>query len=82
MSDTTNTPKGPTSIATPKMKRGFKGFLSDVKREMKKVNWPTKKETNRLTGVVVSLVVVVALALTGMGWVADTLVTLITTGRV
>ena len=36
----------------PKSRRGLKGFFSEVKREMKKVSWPTKKETNRLTGVV------------------------------
>ena len=87
MSDNDNTPKKPDSpkpgsIATPKFKRGFKGFLSDTNRELKKVNWPTKKETTRLTGVVISLVIVLASALVGMGWVADTLVGILTRGKV
>jgi preprotein translocase SecE subunit len=74
-------PKAPSSIATPKFKRGLKGFLSDTSREMKKVNWPTKKETNRLTFVVLSLVVVIAVMLSMMGWVSDTFVALITKGH-
>jgi preprotein translocase SecE subunit len=82
MSTTPEGPKGPASIATPKFKRGMKGFLTETKREMKKVNWPSKKETNRLTFVVMSLVVGLALMLSAMGYVADTLITLITKGHV
>jgi preprotein translocase SecE subunit len=75
-------PKAPSTIATPKMKRGLKGFIHETKREMKKVNWPSRKETNRLTFVVLSLVVLIAVMLSVMGWASDTLVTIITKGRV
>lgn len=75
-------PKAPTSIATPKFKRGLKGFFTDTSREMKKVNWPSKKETNRLSFVVLSLVVVVATLLSVMGWVSDTFIQLLTKGHV
>lgn len=80
--DSQNQPKSPTSIATPKFKRGLKGFFTETSREMKKVNWPTKKETTRLTFVVISLCVVVAGLLSGMGWVAGTFVDLVTKGSV
>ena len=73
-------PKAPSSIATPRFKRGLKGFLSDTNRELKKVSWPSRKETTRLTFVVLSLVVVVAVMLSLMGWVSDTFVLLITKG--
>jgi len=75
-------PKPPTAIATPKFKRGLKGFVADTKREMNKVNWPTKKETTRLTSVVLSLVIVIAVMLSLMGWASDTVVALITKGKI
>jgi preprotein translocase subunit SecE len=81
MSDTQG-PKAPTSIATPKFKRGFKGFLTDTGREMKKVSWPTKKESTRLTVVVLSLVICLAVLLSVMNIAADTAVTIITKGKV
>ena len=80
--DKQDKPKPPGSIATPKLKRGLKGFFHDTSREMKKVNWPAKKETNRLTFVVLSLVIIIAVMLSLMGWASDTLVTLITKGKV
>ncbi|MBX3118987.1 MAG: preprotein translocase subunit SecE [Fimbriimonadaceae bacterium] len=36
----------------PRHRRGFKAFWVEVVRELKKVNWPPHRETNRLTGVV------------------------------
>ena len=81
MSDNTNAPAKPGSIATPKFKRGVKGFWSDTKREMTKVSWPTRKETTRLSGVVISLVVIVSAALVGFGWVADTIINIVTGGK-
>ena len=69
------------SLPIPRSKRGLKGFLSEVRRELDKVSWPTKPETNRLTGVVLALCVLIVALLTSMSTVADTLVRLITTGR-
>ncbi|MBL8048225.1 MAG: preprotein translocase subunit SecE [Chthonomonas sp.] len=40
------------SVPVPKMKKGVGTFMREAMAEMKKVNWPTKKETTRLTGVV------------------------------
>jgi len=80
--DRQDKPKPAVSIATPKFKRGLKGFFTDTSREMKKVNWPTKRETSRLTFVVLSLVVVIAVMLSIMGWASDTFVAVITKGRI
>jgi preprotein translocase subunit SecE len=52
--DSSKAPKG-GSVPIPKMNRGVKGFYRDVVREMKHVNWPTRKETTRLTGVVLGV---------------------------
>ena len=75
-------PKQPSSIPIPKSKRGMKGFFTDVNRELKKVNWPSRPETNRLTGVVLAVCVMMAVLLLAMGEVAQTFVSLITKGTV
>ena len=80
MSTTPEGPKAPSSIATPKLKRGFKSFFSDVKKEMKKVNWPTKKEATRLTGVVLAVTLLCVAILTGMSFAANTVLNLIVKG--
>jgi len=49
---------------------------------MKKVSWPTRTETNRLTGVVLAVTILSVLILTGLGVVFGTLVDLITKGSV
>jgi preprotein translocase SecE subunit len=79
--DKKTAPAKPGAIATPTMKRGLKGFFADTKREMKKVNWPTRGETNRLTFVVLALVIVVATMLSVSSWIADSLVTIILKGH-
>lgn len=76
------TPRQTTSIPLPKSKRGFKGFFSDVGRELRKVTWPKPAETNRLTGVVLAVCLLMALVLMGMGTVSGTFVSLITKGTV
>ena len=75
-------PRAGSSVATPKFKRGLKGFIAETRREMKKVVWPTRKETTRLTVVVLALVILIGAGLSFMGWVADTGVSLITQGKV
>ena len=47
---------------------------------MKKVSWPTRHETNRLTGVVLAVTIMSVLVLTGLGIVFSTLVNLVTKG--
>lgn len=61
-------PKKPqTGIAVPRSKRGVKGFFTEVKREIKKVTWPTIPETHRLTGVVLGVCALLVAVLTGLG---------------
>ena len=74
----TDTPRG--SLPIPKSRRGAKGFLADVMREMKKVSWPTRPETNRLTGVVLAVCIMGVIMLTVMSIVFEHLVNLITKG--
>lgn len=41
-------------------------FLKEVKTEIKKVNWPTKKETLRYTLIVIGVSIIVAIFLGGI----------------
>jgi preprotein translocase subunit SecE len=70
-------PETPATIALPKSKRGTKGFFAEVKREIKKVNWPTKEETTRLTGVVLTVCGLVILILMGLNYFFDFFVSLL-----
>ena len=81
MSSTPTTPKGPTSIPTPKSRRGLKGFFAEVGREMKKVTWPTKQETNRLTLIVFSVCFIICLVLFVLSFIFENGVSLVTTGH-
>lgn len=82
MSSTPSTPKGPTSIPTYRSKRGWKGYFAEVGREMKKVNWPTRPETNRLTGVVFAVCFIVGIILFALSTFFDHFVALVTTGKI
>ena len=50
----------------------FQQYLSDVRTEMKKVVWPTRKETTTTTMVVFGMVIIISLFL----WLVDTLLAL------
>jgi preprotein translocase subunit SecE len=82
-----NTPE-PTSgkprggVPVPKSKRGAKGFFNEVVREMKKVSWPTRPETNRLTTVVLAVCVLLVAFLSAIGFVFGFVIDFITKGRV
>jgi len=58
----------------------MKGFFKEVVREIKKVNWPTPKETNRLTGIVLAVCGLIVAVLSALSYVIDTIVTLLTKG--
>jgi preprotein translocase subunit SecE len=64
------------------MRRGLKSFLADVGREMKKVSWPSKSETNRLTGVVLIVCLSLVVILTGLGWMFSLIIDFVTKGPV
>jgi preprotein translocase SecE subunit len=76
--NTSEAPRGPLPI--PKSRRGAKGFFTEVQREMKKVSWPTRPETNRLTGVVLAVFIFSVNALTVMSLLFEHLVNQITKG--
>ena len=69
-------------LPIPKSKRGLKGFLNEVSREVRKVSWPSRSETNRLTGIVLAVCGIIVLILTALSLVADTVVTLLTRGKI
>ncbi len=48
-------------------------FLKEVQLEMKKVNWPTRRETIRYTLMVIGVAVVVAIFLGGFDLIFKTL---------
>jgi len=48
-------------------------FFKEVKTEIKKVNWPTKKETLRYTLIVILVSIVTAIFLGGLDFVFTTL---------
>ncbi len=68
-------------VPVPKMRRGFKAFFNDVLREMKQVHWPKPQETNRLTGVVFIVCLIVTGFLYGLGVAITVILNLLTTGR-
>jgi len=48
-------------------------FFKEVKMEMKKVNWPTKKETIRYTLIVIGISIAVAIYLGGLDFIFTTI---------
>lgn len=54
-------------LPVPRSSRGLKGYFQEVRREIKKVNWPTIPETHRLTGVVLGVCALLVAILTGLG---------------
>lgn len=60
--------------------RGISGFYRDVMREMKHVNWPTRQESTRLTGVVLGVCGLLALVLTGLSFGLEVLLRMVGIG--
>jgi len=50
-------------------------FLNEVRMEMKKINWPTKKQTIRYTLIVIGVSVAVAAFLGGLDFIFNILIT-------
>lgn len=82
MSNTNQDEPGKTrgSVPIPKSKRGLKGFLNEVQREMRKVSWPTRAETNRLTFVVLAVCAGLVVLFTSMSVIFSNLVNVLTKG--
>ena len=62
----------------PKSNRGLKGYFQEVRREIKKVNWPTIPETHRLTGVVLGVCALLVALLTTLSELFGFVVTFLT----
>ena len=58
-----------------KILKRFFIFLKEVKMEIKKINWPTRKETIRYTLIVIGVSVAVASFLGGLDFIFNTLIT-------
>jgi preprotein translocase SecE subunit len=67
-----NNPAG--KVPVPDMRRGIRGFFEDVKRELKRVIWPSRTDTVRLTGTVLIVCVLFILYLWTVGYVVDVLI--------
>ena len=78
--DNKKAPQAGGGLPIPKMNRGLKGFYADVQREIKHINWPTPKETTRLTGVVLAVCGALALLLFGFSYVLEVAAKLIGIG--
>lgn len=52
--------------------KGLIKFLKNSKEEFKKVDWPSKKETLRLTGYVIGVSLIVGLLVMGLDYVFKT----------
>jgi preprotein translocase SecE subunit len=69
------------SLPAPTFKRGLRGFINEVMREMKKVTWPTVPETNRLTIVVLMACLAMVALLTLLGIFFETMISIMTKGH-
>ncbi|MDE6149619.1 MAG: preprotein translocase subunit SecE [Ruminococcus sp.] len=54
------------SAKSEKKKGGIKKFLKDLRSEIKKVVWPTKKQIINNTGIVLTVMVIMGLFLAGI----------------
>jgi preprotein translocase subunit SecE len=61
----------------PKITGRIKGYFKGVRAELKKVNWPTKKELTNYTIVVLATVFVMTIVIWGLDIVFESLVGLI-----
>jgi preprotein translocase SecE subunit len=72
----------PTSkVALPTSRRGAKGFFAETGRELRKVNWPTPRDTTRLTGIVLTVCIGQAIILLVMSTVFDKVITILEGGK-
>ncbi|HWD37373.1 MAG TPA: preprotein translocase subunit SecE [Fimbriimonas sp.] len=77
-----NTGKPKANVPLPRSKRGIKAYINEIGREMKKVTWPTRAETTRLTGVVLGVCILIGAVMITMSWAFGVIVDIITKGHV
>lgn len=76
----TSRPRG--GAPSGRFSRGPKAYFNEVLREMKKVSWPTRHETNRLTGVVLAVCLMIGGLLSGLGYLFDIVISIVTKGHI
>lgn len=52
----------------------FRRFIREIRSELKKVTWPTREQTIRLTGIVIAFSVVVGLLMGGIDFIFSALI--------
>jgi preprotein translocase SecE subunit len=75
-----NTPATTGKLPAPSSKRGVKGFFAETARELRKVNWPSRAETTRLTLVVLAVCTMQAIILLVLSYGFDLMITLFEKG--
>ena len=68
---------GGVVLASTAKGRQVKDFVSESLFELRKVVWPTRQETLRITGVILVVVVIVSLILSGFDFVISWLIRLL-----
>jgi preprotein translocase subunit SecE len=61
--------EGIPRVSLPSFRKGFRQFVEDIVKEMKRVVWPTKEDVVRLTALVVLVCIVFMVYL----WVCGTI---------
>ena len=74
-----NTTKKPPSILFAS-RRGVQGYFQELRAEIKRVTWPTPRETTRLTGVVGVVCGIIVGLLLALSIIADFLLNFIVKG--
>ena len=69
-------------VALPSSRRGVRGFIAETSRELRKVNWPTPRDTTRLTGIVLTVCIGLAMVLLVMSGLFDRIITLLESGKI
>ncbi len=75
-------PTGPARPPVPKMKGGIGKYFKEVGVEMRRVIWPTRAETTRLTIMVLMVCVFFVLYLYVASTIVDMIITALETGRI
>lgn len=77
-----NEPTVPSRIAVPKMKGGVGQFFKEVGVEMRKVIWPTRAETLRLTYAVLFVCILFVVYLYVAGYLVNMVIKLLEKGAI
>ena len=79
---TSEPPRGVTAkVALPSSRRGVKGYFAETMRELRKVSWPTRKETTRLTGIVLTVCTGMAMMLLALQYAFGVVIDILEKGH-